>query len=169
MSTRKATGGGREGNPSERTIFKPTPEWREKRARERRFEWVDLDDGASICVWANRVHEGLQVTAGATVPAAFGGTGEIDESALQIWTVQVSCRDGEPPDGELIFTPDKLAYIQELSPAEYGRIMAAIMTVNGGSKKEAERLQAFTERIREKTSPSSSTGASKSSVGSPVS
>ena len=131
-----------------RVVFRPTEEWREKRDRERKFEWVSLDDGSEVCVWANRVREGLAITAASTPPAALGGDGTPDEQAAMTWTVQLACHTDEPPEGELVFTPATLWAINELSPGEFGRIIAAVLRVNGASPEDAERLQAFTTRTR---------------------
>lgn len=140
------------GKGGSRTVFRPTDEWRAQRHKERKFEWVELDDGGSICVWANRVHEGLAIMAGSTRPPEFGGNGEPDETAAMTWSVQVACHTGEPPDAELTFPVDKLWAIQELSSGEFNRIWDAIKKVNGMDRADTRRLEAFTTRTREEPS-----------------
>ena len=134
------------GNGRPRRVFQATPEWRERRSRERPFEWVELDDGQSICVWATRVHEALLIAQGSTLPEAFGPEQRMDAQAAVMQMFMRTCRDDEPPDGQPVFSMETLWALHDLSMDEWERLTAAQARVNGTGA--AERLVDFTNRTR---------------------
>lgn len=149
----------------ERKVFAPTEQWYLKRESERKFQWVALDDGAEVCVWASRVKEALSVAAGATRPSAFtDGQETIDNQAAMIQSLIISCHDGEPPDGQPVFSLEKLWAIHALSLSEWHNLLSAQAKVNGEGV--ADRLGRFIDRAMAEGSAPSATGALKNSPGS---
>lgn len=151
----------------ERKVFQPTRDWYLAREQNRKFEWVAMDDGSEVCVWAATVKDALDLASISKPPPAFAnGHDDTDSRALMVQSIISTCHDGEPPDGKRLFSFENLWAIHALTVAEMNRILEAQARTNGTGQEVAERLEGFIGRTMAGDSSTSATGASKSSIGS---
>lgn len=141
MSSKKATG----TSAKARRVAVITPEWMERRLRDRRFEWVELDDGTEVCVWSSNLGDTLSVIQASARPGVFQELGPDEASGLRT-QIMVSCYNGEPPVAERVFDGIKAQAIDVLSPNEMHRILTASSRLNGTDQITTEAIEAFMKR-----------------------
>jgi hypothetical protein len=127
---------------SERRAWKPRPA--DERQRERRKEWVSLDDG-DVCVWEMRTQETTTLIQKAQRPEKLGGGSDALEDAL--WTCILTCYQGDEPDAKPCWgnppTMEDIKYILALRAEELGRINQAAQRVSGLTEEEIGEVRDF--------------------------
>jgi fermentation-respiration switch protein FrsA (DUF1100 family) len=129
-----------------RIPLRPTQEWAMEKRKARRFLWVDLNDGTSVCVWAPSVGDALTVMGAAIRPPELRDLGEVDEQEAMIAQIMTCCYDDEPPHGARTFADHMAWAIRELDRDEFNRINKAFSEVSNTDAQSLESTRAFTPR-----------------------
>ncbi len=91
-------------------------------------EWVELADGAWICVWELSVAESFAVAEAARRHPRDPRPGPNEQEAA-LWLLAHSCRrgDGTPdaPDTSRVWNDMEIGKIMALAPADFGRLLIA--------------------------------------------
>ena len=143
----------------QRRIFSPDQK------HDRKKEWVTLP-GGDLCVWAMRMLEFSRVTDLSTRPPEDPRGGR-DEKEFILWSIALSCYDGDGDDAQRIWPDDRVRDLWELSATDFDAIWRAVNRVNGTDSTAEERLRDFTAATSGRSPSGSRSGASGTSTGSP--
>ncbi len=144
---------------SERRIYNPAlaPPWNPAK------DWVELSEGASVCVWELSVPESYQVAEAAQRHPQDPRPGGNEQEAA-IWLLAYSCRKGDEPGSERIWSDLEAHRVMDLPPADFTRLLLAARGLLEAAPAAEERQRDFTLPPPDTSGPRSPIGVSSSST-----
>src|SRR4051812_35773305 len=99
---------------------KPQETWRFADARpwQAKTEWVTMNDGRGVCVWQLSVADTLRLSSYSQRHPNDPRPGPNEEEAA-IWQIALSCRTGDEPGAERIFSDIDARRVLELDPEDF--------------------------------------------------
>jgi len=127
----------RKAKPSAAWSLADAKPWQPKK------EWVTMTDGRGVCVWQLSVPDTLRLSSYSQRHPQDPRPGPNEEEAA-IWQIALSCRNGEEPGAERIFSDQNARRVLELDPEDFSKLLAAAGRLMGLGKEAANGREAFT-------------------------